>query len=141
MNKLITSIALAYSTQAQADQWATLQQGIESWAALNFDQDFAVNVGNANGTIWTYSTPDFSMSKTRMAGASLSKWPAAIMISGLVADGTMSYDDPVNKYLKYWATDEKDVRSKVTLRDLLTFTSGYTKDSYTLCRKGFAECA
>jgi CubicO group peptidase (beta-lactamase class C family) len=76
-----------------------------------------------------------------MAGASLSKWPAAIMISGLVADGTMSYDDPVNKYLKYWATDDTDTRSKVTLRDLLTFTSGYTKDSYVLCKQGFAECA
>merc|ERR1712166_126231 len=108
----------------------------QSWAALDFDQDFAVNVGNANGTIWTYTTPDFSMSKTRMAGASLSKWPAAIMISGLVADGTMSYDDPVNKHLKYWATDEKDVRSKVTLRDLLTFTSGYIRDSNILCREG-----
>lgn len=79
-----------------------------------------------------------------MKGASLSKWPAAIMISGLVADGTMSYDDPVNKYLSYWATEETDVRSKITLRDLLSFTSGYTKDamiSEVACRKGFADCA
>lgn len=82
------------------------------------------------------------MSTTRMAGASLSKWPAAVMISGLVADGTMSYDDPVNKYLTYWTKDKNDVRSKITLRHLLSFTSGYKKDAHTLlCESNFSECA
>jgi CubicO group peptidase (beta-lactamase class C family) len=76
-----------------------------------------------------------------MKGASLSKWPAAIMLAGLVEDNIMKFDDPVNKYLKYWATDEKDVRSKITLRDLMTFTSGYTKDAMVLCTKSFPECA
>jgi len=68
-----------------------------------------------------------------MAGASLSKWPSAVMISGLVNDGTMSYDDKASKYLKWWATDPSDPRSAITLRHLLSFTSGFDEDAYEIC--------
>jgi hypothetical protein len=66
-----------------------------------------------------------------------------VMISGLVADGTMSYDDKANKYLKWWPKDPSDVRSEITLRHLLSFTSGFLKDSEQLyrCRGGFEQCA
>jgi len=37
------------------------------------------------------------MADTSLLGASLSKWPSAVMISGLVADGIMSYDDKPSK--------------------------------------------
>lgn len=76
-----------------------------------------------------------------MPGASLSKWPSAVMISGMVQDGILSYDDKANKYLKYWATDEQDHRSGVTLRQLLSFTSGLQTDSYLPCFRGFDACA
>lgn len=70
---------------------------------------------------------------TRLPGASLSKWPAALMISGLVADGTLSYDDKASKHLNWWTKDPKDPRSRVTLRHLLTFQSGYTEDGFVKC--------
>jgi len=100
-----------------------------------------VNVGDATGTLFTWESNNFSMKETRMKGASLSKWPAAVMISGLVEDGTMAYDDPVNKYLSWWSKNETDPRSRVTLRHLLSFTSGYTKDQAPLlCEESFQEC-
>jgi len=57
---------------------------------------------------------------------STSKWPSAMMVAGLVSDGTIaSLDDPVHKYLPYWTDAKWDKRSKVTVRHLLTFTSGF----------------
>lgn len=57
---------------------------------------------------------------------STSKWPAAMMLAGAVADGTiLSLDDPVHRYLKWWTISQQDPRSRVTLRHLLTFTSGF----------------
>lgn len=80
-----------------------------------------------------------------MRGASLSKWPAALAIAGLVADGTLSFDDKANKYLAWWSTDSEDPRSRITLRDLMTFQSGYTKDPKLLCSfnpwADFLSCA
>jgi len=84
------------------------------------------------------------MDNTEMPGASLSKWPASVMISGLVADGTMSYSDKASKYLKYWARDPSDPRSGVTLGDLLSFTSGFTEDAEVRCAErnfDFEGCA
>jgi hypothetical protein len=53
----------------------------------------------------------------------------------------MAYDDKVNKYVKWWTKDPQDKRSKVTLRHLLSFTSGFTDDSYNECFFGdFDTC-
>merc|ERR1712151_1457534 len=49
-----------------------------------------------------------------------------MMFAGLVNDGTItSLDDPVNKYLTWWTKDKRDLRSTVTYRMLLSFTSGF----------------
>ena len=63
---------------------------------------------------------------TQIPTGSTSKWPSAMMFASLVSDGTIaSLDDPVSKYLDYWTTAKHDNRSKVTVRMLLTFTSGF----------------
>ena len=50
----------------------------------------------------------------------------AMMFASLVSDGTIaSLDDPVSKYLDYWTKNTSDPRSQVTVRMLLTFTSGF----------------
>ena len=105
---------IALVASARADRWDALREGVEAWHALQFDDDFAVNVGDESGTLFRWESPGFSSATTRMAGASLSKWPAAIMISGLVNDGIMSYDDLASKHLSWWATDDEDPRSRVT---------------------------
>jgi len=124
-----------------ADKFATLTKGIEAWAALDLDAKFAVNVGDASGNLYTWVSKDGFTMQDRLEGASLSKWPAAVMISGLVNDGTMSYDDKPSKYLDWWTKDPQDSRSKVTLRHLLSFTSGYKKDTSAGFCLGFLKCA
>ncbi len=120
-------VVAAANGRGSDDAWASLRTGLDAWAALDFDVDFAVNVGTPGGEQFVHTTDGFTM-QTMLAGASLSKWPAATMISGLVNDGILSYDDKANKYLKFWATDPADSRSNVTLLSLLSFTSGYTAD-------------
>ena len=129
-----------------ADVWEPLRRGAEAWASLSFDTAFAINVGDASGRLFAWETPGFSMTKTRMQGASLSKWPSAVMIAGLVADGTLGFDDRANRYLPFWSRDPKDPRSRVTLRHLLSFRSGYMKDgsagpSCSSAQSDFMECA
>jgi len=125
-----------------AESFATLTEGIEAWAALDLDARFAVNVGDAKGSLYTWVSKDGFTMQERLEGASLSKWPAAVMISGLVNDGTMSYDDKPSKYLDWWTKDPKDTRSQVTLRHLLSFTSGYTEDAHsTRFCLSFLKCA
>eukprot|EP00439_Symbiodinium_sp_Y106_P009970 s4495_g1.t1 len=124
--------------------WQLLQDGLDAWASLGWDKDFSFNVGSAQGPLYTYTKGTTGMNK-RLRGASLSKWPAALAIAGLVADGTLSFDDKANKYLSWWSTDSEDPRSRITLRDLMTFQSGYTKDPKLLCSfnpwADFLSCA
>jgi len=141
--------ALIFSSSLAADPWALLREGAEAWHAMQFDAQFSVNVGDESGTLFKWESPGFSSATTLMAGASLSKWPAAIMIAGLVHDGTLSFDDHASKYLPWWSTDPSDSRSRVRLHHLLSFTSGYYKDSEAspLCAVGvpasqkFMRCA
>jgi len=43
-----------------------------------------------------------------------------------IQDGTIeSLDDPLGKYLSWWTKNETDLRSTVTMRMLLSFTSGF----------------
>mmetsp|Transcript_46587 Transcript_46587/g.64752 ORF Transcript_46587/g.64752 Transcript_46587/m.64752 type:complete len:463 (+) Transcript_46587:105-1493(+) len=121
-------------------QWEALRGALKAWTDISFDANYAVTVGDATGNLFTYVSPGFSMT-TRVEGASLSKWPSAVMISGLVADGILSYDDYAHKYLPYWATEEQDPRSRVTLRSLLSFTSGLLEDGYTACFERYEICA
>lgn len=132
--------ALALLANSTRDIWAPLRAGAEAWHALQFDGEFSVNVGNDHGTLFRWESPGFSSSKTRMAGASLSKWPAAIMIAGLVNDGTLHWDDLASKHLSWWTTDPKDPRSRIRLKHLLSFTSGYTANSFAVpwCTLGVA---
>ena len=145
----LTAALAASADKSESGAWEVLRKGAEAWNALQFDNDFAITVGDASGTLFRWESPGFSSSTTRMAGASLSKWPAAVMISGLVADGTMAYDDLASKHLPWWTTAKDDPRSRVRLHHLLSFTSGYSADSHAslFCARGvperdqFVECA
>jgi len=72
-----------------------------------------------------------------------------VMISGLVNDpnGNLNFDDKANKHLDWW--DKEGNESEVTLRDLLSFTSGLMEDPDHFCDSGrapgrpfrYQECA
>jgi len=133
---------VAMPVNTSGDAWGPLREGLDAWSALDFECPFGVSAGDAKGRTFAWESEGFSLEKTRLQGASLSKWPAAIMISGLVADGILSYDDKASKHLDFWTTSPLDSRSKVTLRHLLSFTSGFTEDPLQLpCFKGYLDCA
>jgi len=127
-----------------APGWGPLLEGLKLWVGLGWDTDFAFNVGNTKGNLLTVHYGKVNMT-SRLPGASLSKWPAGAMIAGLVSDGTMKFEDKASKYLKWWTTDPNDNRANVTLRDLMTFTSGYESDGDVKCaddpKFDYVECA
>eukprot|EP00937_MAST-01D_sp_MAST-1D-sp2_P001896 g1896.t1 len=91
--------------------------------------NFAVSAGDATGRKYTYEGGNVTMSSTLMM-ASASKFPAATAIAGVVAEGHLTFDTPVSKVFSWWSKDARDPRSAVTLRHLLSFTSGfYWKDA------------
>mmetsp|Transcript_25915 Transcript_25915/g.41717 ORF Transcript_25915/g.41717 Transcript_25915/m.41717 type:complete len:406 (+) Transcript_25915:97-1314(+) len=129
---LILSMHLSTYDQPQATSikkhhkensvWKSLRSQLEAWP---YTEDFAVEVGNEKGRLFLFEKGNMTMNRKVMT-ASTSKWPIASMITAVVADGKIdSLDDKASKYLPWWTTDPKDSRSKVTLRMLLSFTSGF----------------
>lgn len=116
----------------EVDGWEGVRPLLDAWQSTGWDVNFSVNAGNTEGTLFTHTEGSVSMN-SRLLGASLSKWPAAMTVSGLVAEGKVNFEDKVNKYLDWWSKDPKDTRSNVTLRNLLTFQSGYVQDGEVLC--------
>mmetsp|Transcript_56313 Transcript_56313/g.119856 ORF Transcript_56313/g.119856 Transcript_56313/m.119856 type:complete len:457 (-) Transcript_56313:342-1712(-) len=109
--------------EPSADKWAPLQSLLEGW---EFTSNYAVTVGTAeHGELFKYEGGSSSL-KTQIPTGSTSKWPSAMLFAGLVEDGSIkSLDDPLHKYLSWWTKDPSDLRSAVTFRMLLTFTSGF----------------
>lgn len=60
--------------------------------------------------------------ETLFGVASLGKMFTAVAVGRLVEQGKVGWDDPVGKHLKGWLPD--DAAAKVTIRHLLTHTSG-----------------
>eukprot|EP00755_Sulcionema_specki_P017988 Sspe_Gene.65744::Locus_38878_Transcript_1_1_Confidence_1.000_Length_2344::g.65744::m.65744 len=127
-------LLLSLSGLVAADLWQGIRDGVDTWGKLKFNTDFAVNVGDRTGRKFVYQIGKTTM-ESLLEGASSSKWPTTTMISGLVKDGILSYDDKPSQYLSWWATDPSDARSHITLRHLLSFTDGYLQDGSADCAK------
>lgn len=66
-----------------------------------------------------YSTPAYFMSSTKSVSS---------VVCGIMQDqGLLSFDDPVGKYVPEWSQGR---RGKVTIRHLLTQTSGLLQDAH-----------
>jgi CubicO group peptidase (beta-lactamase class C family) len=109
---------------AEPKKWAPLKEQLDGWVLT---ENFGVTVGNSShGTLFEYTHGNFSSTRTQCSLASSSKWPLAMMFVGLVADGTIeSLEVKANKYVSWWSKDPSDLKSKITLRHLLSFTSGF----------------
>lgn len=117
------SQALNKQQDVDANKFEGLKALLAGW---EFTTEYAISVGDAkSGRVFVYESGNFKMS-TKIPTGSTSKWPSAMMFAGLVNDGTIhSLDDPACKYLEWWSCDDKDPRSSVTFRMLLSFTSGF----------------
>ena len=103
------------------DKWAAVKAEFDAFSVPNA----ALIIGSKTGGVRVrYEKGTFKLTDTRLV-ASSSKMMAGLTILKMVEDGQMSMADNPQKYLPYWTTSPADPRSKVTLAQLLAFTSGF----------------
>ena len=134
---------LALTTAVLADdKWEPVRKIVSSTDAIwtqNLSKGFVFTAGDASGRKFTYESPgsEYVKAEKRMLLASASKFPAALAIAGAVADGHLTFDTHAHEVFDWWSANASDPRSGVTLRQLLSFTSGfYWKDASS----GAAPC-
>ena len=108
---------------ASEDPWEVLTGLLHGWP---YTDNFLVQVGTAaDGIVFEYSRGNITADQ-HVLTASTSKWPSAMALAGVVADGAIhSLDSLVSDYVPWWSTNKSDPRAHVTLRHLLSFTSGF----------------
>jgi len=140
-------------TKKNKTMWTPLEEQLDAWVLT---QNFGVVVGNASGIQFEYVHGNFSLHEV-VETASTSKWPIAMMLAGLVDDGTIkSLDSFASDYVPWWSSDRaNEAKANITIRQLLSFTSGFDdgeqagggSDNSTTCMDnytsplGFDGCA
>ena len=98
-------------------------------------EDFEIVERSAFGTVArggeTPVTPE-----TVFQAASISKPVTAIAVMSLVDDGQIALDVPAERYLETWQLPEDEAREAVTVRQLLSHTSGLGPQSYPGLERG-----
>mmetsp|Transcript_512 Transcript_512/g.1549 ORF Transcript_512/g.1549 Transcript_512/m.1549 type:complete len:354 (+) Transcript_512:874-1935(+) len=122
----ISILVLAASAAAQgaggsSDRWGAVRDAVDSYDPI---ESCVVWVGTAGDPEAFLHKKDGFDRGTVLQVASASKLTTAMAIMSLVADGVMSLDDTPSRYLPWWTADPADMRANVTLRHLLSFTSG-----------------
>jgi CubicO group peptidase (beta-lactamase class C family) len=104
-------------------------------ASITNAPDFTVALETADGHRFVHSHGDSSL-QTSYESASTSKWVAASVILDLVDQGKLRLDDAPSDYLPFWEAQG------VTLAQLLSFTSGFSKEPLclNLPNENFEEC-
>ncbi len=84
---------------------------------------FTLLLANENGTFFSASK-GASSADERYESASISKWVTSAVILDLVDHGWLSLDSRPQDFIRWWTSDSADARSRITLAQLLSFTSG-----------------
>lgn len=118
----LVSVMLRCSTAStpEEDKWAPVRKILQVFPLA----DMAFSAGDAKGRSFTFQKGNTTMT-TPLIMASSSKFPASMAIVGVVADGYLGFDTYAREVWPWWSSDIADPRSRVTLRTLLSFTSGF----------------
>ena len=147
---IVVLAAVLAHIRAADDEWKVIRDGMQAWHDLSFGESFGLAVGDTTGSKFTHNVGRHDMFTTAIAGESMSKFTTTMMISNMVHQGILSFDDEVSKYLDFWEKDPTKPLGGATLRHLLSFTTGFRKDvcygenageSACICFKGYVECA
>lgn len=103
-----------------SDAWASVKAAVEAAPIA----DLRLIVGDASGAVFTYEKGTFSGDRPSLI-ASSSKLLAGAVITRLIEKGLLSYGDNPQDHIAWWTNDPADPRSRITLSDLLAFTSGF----------------
>lgn len=118
--------AFAYSQfeevpKSNDNSWGVVRYILERYFPF---ENMAFSAGDASGRRFMFEKGRTRMSSELMM-ASASKFPAALAIARTVAEGHLTFDTLAHEVFPWWTQDPTDRRSRVTLRHLLSFTSGY----------------
>ncbi|CAK9107368.1 Pyrophosphate--fructose 6-phosphate 1-phosphotransferase subunit alpha 1 (PFP 1) (6-phosphofructokinase, partial [Durusdinium trenchii] len=114
------------------DQWDVVRAVLKAYFPI---PDMTFTAGTAKGRQFVFEKGQTTMT-TPLAMASSSKFPVAIAIAGAVKDGYLTFDTKAHEVWPWWSTDPSEPRSRVTLRHLLSFTSGF----YWPDASGYVPC-
>jgi len=102
------------------DIWVDVKAAID---ASNVSH-IRLTVGNGGGVVFSYEKGSFPADSQYFL-ASSSKLLSGATIFRLVESGTLSLDSRPADIIPWWTSDPADIRSQVTLEQLLSFTSGF----------------
>ncbi|MDF7774794.1 serine hydrolase [Sphingomonas sp. AOB5] len=114
--------------QDAVDKCAAIRSAVDA-ARL---QDVAVIFGNADGEVCRYKKGAIEYNQ-KLALASATKLLTGILSYRMIQAGKITATSKPQQYFGYWTNSASDNRSKITLEQLLAFTSGFnTKDTNLL---------
>ena len=102
--------------------WDAVRQAINSFALI---PNCHVVVGDTSGELFSHQKGGTGLD-TEMRLFSATKWVSGVAIVAAIEDGLLGLDDLASQHLDYWTIDPEDARSRVTLRHLLGFVSGFS---------------
>lgn len=92
------------------------------------NESFTLRLANAQGVFFNHSIGD-SSENTRYESASTSKLITSTIILDVVENSALGLASHPQEFLDMWTADSADFRSRITLRHLLSFTSGLQSPS------------
>ena len=133
-----TTTTTTNATVATTAAWDELRAVIDDFDLI---PNLAFSVGDARGEIFRHSKGETDFS-TQMGIASATKWVSGVMVMATVERGLggLALDDLAFERLDYWTRDPEDPRSRVTLRHLLSFTSGMAGSTACPAEMDFNTC-
>ncbi len=96
---------------------------------VSTDTDFVLRLRTLAGREFAHSVGTASATAS-VESASTSKWVTAAIILSLVERGELALDAPPQEYIEFWTSDPVDPLSRVTLAQLLSFTSGLEEAAF-----------
>ena len=129
-------------TPPTACNLSSLEQNVRQQAsAVNTNTDFTLMLERFDGRTFSYSR-GASSPVTIYESASTSKWVTAVIILRLVDRGVLKLNDTAPSQLNDWPLNANHPLSKMTLQQLLSFTSGLTAEPLCLNSPStdFAQC-
>ncbi|KAJ8599209.1 hypothetical protein CTAYLR_006376 [Chrysophaeum taylorii] len=103
------------------DPWQAVRETLEEWPLMD---NFAFSAGEYSERKFTFERGNVTMQSV-LPVMSASKFPAAVGIVNSLREGIVGFDDRACEIFEWWSCDSDDPRSRVTLRHLLSFRSGF----------------
>jgi CubicO group peptidase (beta-lactamase class C family) len=118
--------AIGAAGAAGSSAWDEVKAVLRGTDGLHLGDGWALVAGVASSPqpLLAYAGSNSTGLEAGIPVASAAKWVSGIVILRLVQEGIMHLDDQVQQYLPSWGVNSTDGRSGITLRQLLTFTSG-----------------